>query len=149
MSDLSNINPLIKSFLEKLEDNKQYTYFELSKIAASIQNKGRAKKVKDPNAPKKEKSAYQLFVAEQFPIIKAMDEHKDKQPNEVMKVIATLWKQSKNNDSPASSDSEEEHKSSPVEESKSAEKKTESNKEAAKPVEKKTRARKTKAESSE
>jgi hypothetical protein len=148
MSDLSNIDPLIKSFLEKLEDNKQYTYFELSKIAASIQNKGRAKKIKDPNAPKKEKSAYQLFVAEQSPIVKAMDEHKDKKQTEIMKVVAELWKKHKENASSASSDSEEEHKSSPVEEYKSAEKKNES-KEEAKTVEKKTRARKTKTESSE
>jgi hypothetical protein len=115
MSDLSNIDPSIKLFLEKLDNNKEYTLVELSKIAFTLsQKKGRNKKVKDPNAPPKEKSEYQKFVAEQSPIIKAMDENKDKKQTDILRIVAKLWKEKKGTatPSPSSSDSEEEQKSS-------------------------------------
>jgi len=111
MSDLSIVDPLMKSFLEKLDNTKEYTLLELTKIAYDLSNKkGRNKKVKDPNAPPKPKSEYQLFVAEQSPIIKA--ENKDLKQTEIMKKVAELWKKQKGTASTASSDSEEEQKSS-------------------------------------
>ena len=39
MSDLSTINPLTKSLLEKLNNTKKYTLLELTKIAYDISNK--------------------------------------------------------------------------------------------------------------
>jgi hypothetical protein len=139
MSDLSIVDPLMKSFLEKLDNTKEYTLLELTKIAYDLSNKkGRNKKVKDPNAPPKPKSEYQLFVAEQSPIIKA--ENKDLKQTEIMKKVAELWKKQKetNSATTSASDSEEEQKSSSslAVEAKPVESET-------KP-EKKSRARKTK-----
>jgi hypothetical protein len=36
MTDLSNLEPLVKSFLEKLDSNKKYTYSELTDIAYEL-----------------------------------------------------------------------------------------------------------------
>lgn len=139
MSDLSTMNPLMKSFLEKLDNTKEYTLLELTKIAYDLSNKkGRNKKVKDPNAPPKPKSEYQLFVTEQSAILKA--ENKEVKQTEIMKMVAKLWNEKKANKLSGSSDSEEEQKSSS---SLAVEEKPVVAESEAKP-EKKSRARKTK-----
>lgn len=144
MSDLSTMNPLMKSFLEKLDNTKEYTLLELTKIAYDLSNKkGRNKKVKDPNAPPKPKSEYQLFVTEQSAILKA--ENKEVKQTEIMKMVAKLWNEKKANKLSGSSDSEEEQKSSSslAVEEKPVVAETKPTESEAKP-EKKSRARKTK-----
>ena len=46
--------------------------------------------------PKKELSKYQLFMQEQMKILK--EENSDKKPNELMKEIAQMWKNKKEED---------------------------------------------------
>ena len=50
----------------------------------------RAKRPKDPNAPKRSQSSYFLFMNERRPILK--NENPDKKMTEISKMIIAEWK---------------------------------------------------------
>ncbi len=99
----SNKDKIISSFNTFFEGNETYTRKELLEFAKKTydENYKKTKKVVDENAVKKPLNSYQLFMKEQRAILnKRENERTDgekKKSTELMKEIAEMWKNQKNN----------------------------------------------------
>jgi tRNA A37 N6-isopentenylltransferase MiaA len=99
----SNKDKIVSSFNTFFEGNETYTRKELLEFAKKTydENYKKTKKVVDENAVKKPLNSYQLFMKEQRAILnKRENERTDgekKKSTELMKEIAEMWKNQKNN----------------------------------------------------
>lgn len=77
-----HLGDIVTSVKENLKEDSK----KAAKVAAG-------KKVKDPNAPKRPPSKYNLFIQAQMETLK--EAHKDKKPTELMKMAVAAWNQHK------------------------------------------------------
>jgi len=123
----NNTEKIMDSFNTFFEENENYSRKELLEFAKKVydDNCKKTKKVVDENAEKKPLNAYQLFMKEQRVILnKRENERTDgekKKSTELMKEIAEMWKNQKNQEKPIE---KEEEKPIEKKEEKPIEKKT-------------------------
>jgi hypothetical protein len=89
-SKKNNIEKILDIFNSKIDKTANYSLDDLKKILVESFKSIKVKKQKDPNAEKRQPSAYNLFIKANMESIKKANPEMDNK--KIMVEAATLWK---------------------------------------------------------
>jgi hypothetical protein len=101
MATYSFTEKQMTEFFNKVEEKfsgSTFTHVELMNMEGMPKLTKKAKKSKDPNAPKKARSAWIYYMDDNRPKLKKEEEHSDKSMTELTTVMSHMWKECSDKD---------------------------------------------------